>query len=89
MKPGQKTSEFWVVVLTSLSAGLAAAAGRLEGWVAAIVAGAGAAAFAISRGLAKSGEAAANVIVPSEPDTSERKTPKDLPAHGAQQTGGP
>lgn len=56
LKPGYKTTEFWVVVLTTI----ATLAGQLDGLVpppwGVVISGIAAAAYAISRGLAKSGQ---------------------------------
>ncbi len=74
-KPGWRTSEFWVTTSTILGAALTAAAGRLDGRVAAVVAGFGAAAYAYSRGQAKSGGSGATATA-----ITEAKGPPDVPA---------
>lgn len=54
VKPGFKTSEFFLTLLTTIGTVGASLAGVLSGKAAAIVAGISTAAYAISRGLAKS-----------------------------------
>ena len=53
MKPGYKTTEFWVTELAALGAVLFAIADKLPPRIAAYVVLGGNAAYAISRGLAK------------------------------------
>lgn len=53
MKPGWKTTEFWVTVLASVGAVAAAAQGVLPDKYAALAVAFSSAAYAISRGLAK------------------------------------
>lgn len=53
MKPGYKTTEFWVWVLVSFGAVVAASASWLPPRYAAIAATVSGAAYALSRGLAK------------------------------------
>lgn len=54
-KPGHRTTEFAVTILTTAGAVAAAVAGVLPAPMAATVAAAGAVAYALSRGLAKLG----------------------------------
>lgn len=53
MKPGYKTTEFWVTTIASLAALVAALAGELSPKYAALTAGIAQGLYAISRGLAK------------------------------------
>ena len=53
VKPGWKTSEFWLSILTTIGAVGASVSGVLSGKAGAIVAGISTAAYAISRGLTK------------------------------------
>jgi len=55
MKPGYKTTEFWITIATSLGALIAALADALPPRYAAIATAASAAAYAIARGIAKTG----------------------------------
>jgi len=55
LKPGYKTSEFWVTTLATLGAIVAASADWLPPRYAALVAGAAQGLYALSRGLAKLG----------------------------------
>lgn len=55
LKPGHRTTEFLVTVLTSLGALIAAFADQLPPRYAAIAAAASTGAYAVSRGLAKLG----------------------------------
>lgn len=73
MKPGWKTSEFWVTATTIFGAFCSAAAGRLDGKWAALVAGIGAASYAYSRGHAKSGGgvSAAAIVEKGASDAAE------------------
>lgn len=59
IKPGWKTTEFWISVLTSAGSILASAIGFLPPKYAAIVTAASAGLYSVSRGLAKTGSAAA------------------------------
>jgi uncharacterized membrane protein YfcA len=52
-KPGYKTTEFFVTVLTAVGALIAALAGQLTPRYAAIASAVSVAAYALSRGLAK------------------------------------
>lgn len=62
MKPGFKTTEFYVTVLTDIGLVAASVGGVLPSKWAAIAAGVAQAAYAISRGLTKSG---ATAVAPS------------------------
>ena len=53
MKPGYKTTEFYVALLTIVGATIAALAGNLSPKYAALAAAISTAAYAIARGLAK------------------------------------
>ncbi len=53
MKPGYKTTEFWVAALVSVGALVAALADQLPPKYAALASAVSGAAYAISRGLAK------------------------------------
>lgn len=53
LKPGYKTTELWVAVLTSIGATIASAADWLPPRYAALAATVSAAAYQLSRGLAK------------------------------------
>lgn len=53
MKPGYKTTEFWVSVITALAAFLAAIVGELPDKYAALTASVVTVGYAIARGLAK------------------------------------
>lgn len=53
MKPGYKTTEFWVALLVSLGVLVAALADQLPPKYAALASAVSGAAYAISRGLAK------------------------------------
>jgi len=55
IKPGYKTTEFWVVILAALAAGLEGLTGILPAQTATIVAAIVAGLYAVSRGLTKSG----------------------------------
>ena len=65
MKPGYKTTELWLVVLTNVGLVAAAAAEWLPPRYAAIVSGVATAAYALARGLAKQTVPAA--VVPVQP----------------------
>jgi hypothetical protein len=54
-KPGYKTTEFWVALLTIVGATVAALAGNLSPKYAALAAAVSTAAYAVARGLAKGG----------------------------------
>lgn len=58
MKPGWKTTEFWVTIATSVGAVAAAADGVLPEKYAALAVAVSGAAYAIARGLAKVGPVA-------------------------------
>ena len=53
MKPGYKTTEFYIAILTIIGATIAALAGDLSPKYATLAASISAAAYAIARGLAK------------------------------------
>lgn len=55
-KPGPKTTEFWVTILTLIATLGGSASGILPAPYAALAAGISTAAYSISRGLAKKGE---------------------------------
>lgn len=55
MKPGYKTTEFWVTTLTSLAALVAALTSNLNPRYAAIGAAVSSGLYAVSRGLTKNG----------------------------------
>ncbi len=55
MKPGHRTTEFWIIILTTIAAVATAVAGAVPPEWAAGCAALGGAAYAISRGLAKLG----------------------------------
>lgn len=61
-KPGYKTTEFWLTIITAVAVLLAAVADVLPDKYAAIVASASTAAYAVARGLAKLG------VKPDSPD---------------------
>lgn len=61
MKPGWKTTEFWLSLVTSLAAMLAP---HVPDQWRAPIAGAAGIAYTISRGLAKSGQAASDATKP-------------------------
>ncbi len=56
MKPGLKTTEFWVSAITTVGALAGSLAGVLPGTAGVIAASIAAAAYALSRGLAKVGD---------------------------------
>lgn len=62
MKPGIKTTEFWLTVATSIGAALAAAADALPDQWAVIAVTVSNVAYAISRGISK----ALNIDLPKE-----------------------
>jgi hypothetical protein len=66
VKPGYKTTEFAVTVLTSLAALVAALAGQLSPRYAAIASAVSVGLYAVSRGLAK---ATAPAVLPVAPTT--------------------
>jgi hypothetical protein len=55
MKPGTRTTEFWLTVVVNVAALLASVANDLPNRYAAIVAAASTGLYALSRGWAKSG----------------------------------
>lgn len=57
MKPGWKTSEFWISIATDAGIGAAALAGELPPKYAAIATAVSTLGYAIARGLAKHGAA--------------------------------
>ena len=59
VKPGWKTTEFWVTILTQFSIVGGAIAGALPPKEAALLAAFSQAAYTIARGIAKSGEKSA------------------------------
>lgn len=72
LKPGYKTTEFLIVVLTNVGVIVAAAADWLPPRYAALAASASTAAYAIARGLAKLNppKDATPVLVPPAPPTT-------------------
>jgi hypothetical protein len=70
-KPGFKTTEFWVTVLTSAAALVAALSGNLAPRYAAIAAAVSTGLYAIGRGLAK----VPTPVVPPAPPTTVAPPP--------------
>jgi hypothetical protein len=66
VKPGYKTTEFWVTAITSAAALVAALSGNLSPRFAAIAAAVSSGLYAVARGLAK----VPTPIVPPAPPTT-------------------
>ena len=64
LKPGYKTTEFWVTTLASVGALVAALTSNLSPKYAAIGAAIAQGAYAISRGITKHGALSQKVVVP-------------------------